>query len=215
MKNLRKLSELPPLKSYPERHEMILKDLARNVERFLNDILHGLPRIDRVSARAKSPDSYINKSLKKQPDGELKYENPLDQIQDQVGARVVVLYSDDVEVVSRKVTSTLTKIEEKRLVPESEYEFGYFGKHFVFFLPEDVKNDDWSDEDIPTFFELQIKTLYQHAWSEASHDLAYKAGNDLTSNQKRRFAFTAAQSWGADEIFSALFNDLDSTETDS
>jgi putative GTP pyrophosphokinase len=61
---------------------------------------------------------------------------------------------------------------------------------------------------IPGFFELQIKTLFQHAWSEADHDLGYKPGDQpLTSEQKRLIAFTSAQAWGADHIFDQLFRE--------
>ena len=59
---------------------------------------------------------------------------------------------------------------------------------------------------VPAFFELQIKTLFQHAWSEADHDLGYKPGaNMLTSDEKRMIALTSAQAWGADRIFDQLF----------
>ena len=53
-----------------------------------------------------------------------------------------------------------------------------------------------------------MKTLFQHAWSEAEHDLGYKPGTvPLTSDEKRRLAFTAAQSWGADRVFDELFQE--------
>jgi putative GTP pyrophosphokinase len=61
---------------------------------------------------------------------------------------------------------------------------------------------------IPDFFELQIKTLFQHAWSEAHHDLGYKqepGSTPLTSEEKRKLAYTSAQAWGADHMFDELF----------
>jgi len=59
------------------------------------------------------------------------------------------------------------------------------------------------------FFELQIKTLFQHAWSEAEHDLGYKPTTVLSHDQKKRLAFTAAQAWGADQVFDELYKQID------
>jgi ppGpp synthetase/RelA/SpoT-type nucleotidyltranferase len=103
-------------------------------------------------------------------------------------------------------------IEMKEVVPDSESEFGYFGKHYVLFIPNDVIGDEELKKEAPTFFELQIKTLFQHAWSEANHDLGYKSEIDLTPVEKRKIAFTSAQAWGADEIFSELFVEIQKRE---
>jgi putative GTP pyrophosphokinase len=99
-------------------------------------------------------------------------------------------------------------IESKKIVPESESEFGYEGRHFILFVPEDLIDEALERDASVEFFELQIKTLFQHAWSEAEHDLGYKPSGKLTSDQKRRLAFTAAQAWGADLIFDEMFRQL-------
>jgi GTP pyrophosphokinase len=55
---------------------------------------------------------------------------------------------------------------------------------------------------------LQIKTLFQHAWSEANHDLGYKpALAPVGVEDERRLAFTSAQAWGADHIFDELYSE--------
>jgi ppGpp synthetase/RelA/SpoT-type nucleotidyltranferase len=72
-------------------------------------------------------------------------------------------------------------------------------------------DDEVKEDESIQFFELQIKTLFQHAWSEAEHDLGYKPTTILTSAQKKRLAFTAAQAWGADQIFDELFREIGST----
>lgn len=55
---------------------------------------------------------------------------------------------------------------------------------------------------VPKFFELQIKTLFQHAWTVADH----KPGSlPLNRDQRRQLAFTSAQAWGADRVFNQLF----------
>ena len=176
---------------------------ANTLEERLSDV----PRIDRISVRAKSPDRFLKKAATLEK-SERKYTEPLEQIQDQLGARVVVFYESDIQRVNANVKKFFAAIENLKLVPETEAEFGYFGHHLVLQLPSDVVDRDIDLALVPQFFELQIKTLFQHAWSEAAHDLAYKPkSNDLTPDQKRKIAFTSAQAWGADLIFDQLFQE--------
>lgn len=148
------------------------------------------------------------KKASTQADGKLKYSDPLSQIQDQIGARIIVFYQSDVERIDQLVKRYFRAIEYRKVVPDSESEFGYFGHHLILILPTDIVEDGMDKSLIPEFFELQIKTLFQHAWSEADHDLGYKPGEQLlTAEQKRRIAFTSAQAWGADQMFEQLFRE--------
>jgi len=193
--------------AYTERYEKVLVPLARSLEDYMRDLLQGVQRVDRVSARAKSIARFLGKSQKLE-DGKLKYADPLHQIQDQVGARIICFYLDDVDNISDTISKYFRIVEERRVLPEKDSEFGYFGNHYVKLIPTDVIDPSWDEKLIPQFFELQIKTLFQHAWSEADHDLGYKPGVvELTSDQKRRVAFTAAQAWGADRLFNELFRE--------
>jgi ppGpp synthetase/RelA/SpoT-type nucleotidyltranferase len=171
-----------------------------------------MPRVDRVSARAKSPDRFLGKAMKRKDAGGLKYEHPFEQIQDLVGARVIVFYKQDVDAVSDAIDRYFRRIEGKDLVPDSVNEFGYVGRHFILAMPEDVIDDGADRSKTPAFFELQVKTLFQHAWSEAEHDLAYKPTESLSPLQQRQIAFTAAQAWGADQIFQQLHAELGSAQ---
>lgn len=193
---------------YASRRRNILEPLAHQLIAHLQDNLRGIDRIDRVVARAKGVDRFMAKAEKALADGGVKYEQPFEQIQDLVGARIIVFYRQDVDVVAAMVERYYRHIERKDLIPESEAEFGYVGKHFILAVPQDVIDDDADREKTPQFFELQVKTLFQHAWSEANHDLAYKPGEPLSPLQKRQVAFTAAQAWGADQIFGQLHMDL-------
>ena len=190
---------------YRLRHAGLLVPLAKTLQKHLSENLKGVLRVDRVSARAKDPARFIEKALKQADDGQRKYADPFDQIQDQVGARVVVFYLSDVDAVAEKLGKYYRRIEMKHIVPDSPSAFGYVGKHFILAMPEDLIEDGANRSRHPRFFELQIKTLFQHAWSEAEHDLAYKPEEPLTVDQKRHIAFTAAQAWGADQFFSLLF----------
>lgn len=189
--------------SYAERRERVLSPLAERLAAHLNKLFDDFARIDRISVRAKSVERFVAKA-EKQENGKRKYDDPLNQIQDQVGARIVTFYASDVERVRLEIEKYFRYIESKKIVPESESEFGYEGRHFILFVPEDLIDEKLGGDEPVEFFELQIKTLFQHAWSEAEHDLGYKPSGKLTSEQKRRLAFTAAQAWGADEIFDEM-----------
>lgn len=194
---------------YISRYETVLVPLASSLSDLLSEHLSGAGRIDRISARAKGVDRFVAKAQKTTADGTIKYAQPLAQIQDQVGARVTVFYKSDVDRIREILMRYLRPVEAKHLVPSSEWEFGYFGWHSVCLFPPELILPQWPAEKIPNFFELQVKTLFQHAWSEANHDLGYKPDNGgLTPEQNRMLAFASAQAWGADRAFEELFREV-------
>ena len=193
---------------YQRRFRNALKPIACGIEDLLQEYLKGLPRIDRVSARAKEPLRFITKAGKVE-NGMPKYSDPLSQIQDQIGARVVVFYERDVVAVSARVEKYFHLFEKRLQIPETEWEFGYFGLHYVLLLPREAVPTGVSEELAPEQFELQIKTLWQHAWSEANHDLAYKPSAELPAGSRRLMAYASAQAWGADRTFSELFENTE------
>jgi ppGpp synthetase/RelA/SpoT-type nucleotidyltranferase len=195
-------------KQYRLRHNKALLKMAKKIEAHLQGLLTQQPRIDRIVARAKSPERFIGKAQKTIDKGQLKYSDPLNQIQDQIGARIVTFYNSDIDPLSKKIKDYLSPIEEQVFIPDSVNEFGYEGIHYILFIPTELFDKDIPKELCPTFFELQIKTLFEHSWAEANHDLAYKPDTPLTPEQKRKIAFTAAQAWGADNIFDDLFREL-------
>ena len=56
-------------------------------------------------------------------------------------------------------------------------------------------------ERTPRFFELQVKTLFQHAWSEASHDIAYKPDVPLSSLAETTDCLHGSSSLGQTKYF--------------
>jgi len=115
---------------------------------YVRDLTKDRPRIDRVSVRAKAVDRFLDKA-QKQESGALKYSDPMNQIQDQVGARIVTFYLSDVEQISTMVEDYFSPIEIQQVVPDSPREFGYEGKHYILFIPTDVKDPEDGD-DCPT-----------------------------------------------------------------
>jgi ppGpp synthetase/RelA/SpoT-type nucleotidyltranferase len=197
---------------YTRRYWRSLSPCAAALQRLLESQLQEVPRIDRIAARAKSPDRFLAKAERKTPDGTHKYAAPLDQIQDQIAARVIVLYTSDVPIVAKKIEDYYRHIERRTVVPDDNRAFGYAGVHYILALPGDAVPAEIRLDDAPSFFELQIRTLWQHAWSEANHDLGYKTPTSLSPDQERRHAFAAAQAWGADRIFEELHAEAEAAQ---
>ena len=193
--------------AYQRRFDAVLTPIATALEQHLREIFDREPRVERVTARAKSVERFLSKA-ETVVDGKKKYSEPLRQIQDQLGARIVTFYVSDVDRIGKLVSRYFRPVESKDVVPDSEWEFGYFGRHYILVVPSDVIEKSMDKSHVPQFFELQVKTLFQHAWSESNHDLGYKPGSKpLDSDAKRRLAFTSAQAWGADRIFDELFHE--------
>lgn len=181
----------------------VLQEIVPQIQKDLEKVLKEQARIDRISVRSKALDRFVEKAFKVTKEGKLKYSDPLHQIQDQIGARIVVFYLDDVERISKLLLEWYTKIEEIVVEPASESEFGYVGRHFILTIPE-----EFNEGKSPKFFELQVKTIFQHAWGECAHDLIYKPPIPITVDQRKRVAYAAAQAWGADQIFHGLSGEI-------
>lgn len=197
-------------KEYTERYEALksaAQELKNDITKYLSDKQKF--HIDRIDTRAKDIDRFVAKATKviedkQTKESKLKYENPLSQIQDQVGARILVLYLNDVEEISKTIKDYYGIYEDVKKEPDNDHEFKYFGRHFILSFPTEIR-EKYGKDKIPVAFELQIKTLFQYAWSECEHDLNYKPhGKKIDKEGQRLLALASAQSWGSDKIFDEL-----------
>jgi putative GTP pyrophosphokinase len=86
---------------------------------------------------------------------------------------------------------------------------GYRSKHYVTTLggQRGALTEYLELRDIP--FEIQVRSLLQHAWAEMEHDRRFKYQGDLPDDLKRRFSILAAQLEAADRDFNNLARDID------
>ena len=179
------------------------KAIVENISKLLED--KNISHIDRIYGRAKSVERFMQKAQKKTDEGLFRYKQPLMQIQDQIGVRIITFYLSDVKKITNIIKEYFESIEIVDKHPENYDVFSYVGQHFILFIPDEIKTYN-EGEYLPSFFELQIKTMFQHAWAESNHDLNYKTKNELSFEDKRLIAYSAAQAWGADIVFEELSN---------
>jgi len=197
-------------KTYTDNHKTYI-EITNELENFLLELFKDDHNIDRITGRAKGINSFVEKAITRK-NKKNKYKQPFKEIQDIIGSRIVVYYKTDLASVAKTIERVFNRVEKKDFIQDDAKRFDYEGIHYICFLPLSIRNK-YSSEYIPIFFELQIKTLYQHAWAQSEHGLGYKPGQTLSKESERKLAFIAAQSWGADEILINLVNEKNKTKS--
>ncbi|KQB85260.1 GTP pyrophosphokinase [Corynebacterium oculi] len=145
---------------------------------------------DRVVARIKAWPSLKAKARKRTADGNPLYPDPWENIHDLIGVRVTTFHSTEIPVAinvlgqSFHVLRSVDKAAETKVAGD----FGYGSHHLVLRVEED---SDELEDYRGMVFEVQVRTVLQHAWAEFEHDIRYKSGADHLDPQVDR-AFTLA-----------------------
>jgi ppGpp synthetase/RelA/SpoT-type nucleotidyltranferase len=183
--------------AYEERLPL-LQELAAKLEHETRRQFEGVPHIDRISFRAKGVESFLEKVLERRVDP--PYAEPLIEVEDQVGGRILVFFVSDVDSAREQAERLFTPVEAVLRRPETYNVFDYESFHAIYGISPASKPAGWDErDDLPRTFELQIRTLFQHAYAEPQHDLAYKPETPPSDEIRRELAWVAASSWGADQ----------------
>jgi len=160
-----------------------------------------------VSGRTKSIASFAEKATRTL-DGERLYTDPLREIGDQLGVRVITYVRDDVDAVADLLGDQVVVNDDRDLGREtaSEGRFGYASRHLQIAL-------DPARESQPAYAHLrgrnvqvQIRTVLQHAWAEFEHDIRYKGTvpAEHAHDFDRRFTLAAGLLELADQEFATI-----------
>ena len=144
-----------------------------------------------IESRVKAYDSLVGKLELKGH----KY-NSLADLTDILGLRVITFYIDDVDKVASAV-ERLFEIDwdnsvDKRKIHEID-SFGYLSLHYICSVPG-----------FPYRFEIQMRTLLQHAWANMDHDTGYKSGVEIPKRYMRNMSRLAGMLELVDDEFSKI-----------
>ena len=191
----------------------LYNELRPKIEELINQILCDEGRIKGkeyvlVDSRVKSRQSFLEKMLKKDDEGERKYTNPI-KITDLIGLRIVCYLLSNVKdihpLIDRhfEIDNCETKMPEVRL---GEDKVGYRSINYIVALRDKTLSDPKYQEFEGCLFEIQVKTILDFAWQEIEHDRAYKKGFEFDANSgiPRRFNLLAGLLEVADNEFDTL-----------
>lgn len=151
-----------------------------------------------VTARAKRPSSLRSKCRRK------NYDNPAVQATDLLAVRVITYSKNDIDDVARRLRTMLHVSETKSRDARKELaenEFGYRSIHLVARL----RGHDARGVAIGrSWFEVQVRSILDHAWSEIEHEAVYKSGVLFPADVRRRFKAVAASLEVLEDAFVAL-----------
>lgn len=186
------------------------KRLSMKVELILKDILE-LNKLSyqTITSRAKDLDSFKDKALKD------KYDNPIEQIKDMAGVRIIAYVESDVEKITDIIEREFVIDFENSINKSSNMEvdrFGYRSIHYIAKFSETRSSlpEFMAYKDI--WFEIQVRTILQHAWAEIEHDRNYKIKGKSLPNEKdikRRFYLLAGILEMTDREFNSIVTDID------
>lgn len=152
-----------------------------------------------------------NVSATKKIDGSSGKYGTYGDLHDMLGVRVVTYLASDVDKVADVLRANFDVDEDRSLDKMTGLDpdrFGYLSYHLVVKL-DDVRAGfaEWGPFK-NVYFEIQIRSILQHAWAEIEHDLGYKSTSGIPTQLKRRFARLAGLLETADSEFDAVSREV-------
>ncbi|ELC8395424.1 GTP pyrophosphokinase [Clostridium perfringens] len=174
------------IEKWYSENEDLYKKLIEKCKSIIEDSINDKNiTVNSISGRVKEKESYCEKASKE------KYKNPIKEITDMAGIRIIAYVNSDVDRIC-KIIENEFDVDKENSVNKGELlgidRVGYKSVHYVVKMTEDrTKLTEYNKfKDIR--FEIQIRTLLQHAWSEIEHDRNYKFSGVLPEDIKREFA---------------------------
>ncbi|WP_099609568.1 GTP pyrophosphokinase [Vibrio coralliilyticus] len=159
-----------------------------------------------VTGRTKDRKSALEKIERK------GYKKPEVQMTDLSGVRVILYFESDVERVSELISESFGVDEDNSLDKSkvlSKDQIGYRSVHFVCTLGGKRATLPEYSNLTGLKFEVQVRTVLQHAWAELAHDSNYKFSGTLPPEIERKLFLYAGMLEVADKGFDELSSQID------
>ena len=188
-------------------NRLILEDYRKQRDDYvkLGDIVH--TKLDEICQNASIRPLGIEHRVKSEKSlaGKLErsagWYTSFEELTDILGARVILFFADEIDMVGRLVENAFSidreKSSDKRALIKAD-SFGYLSLHYICYFSPD---SGYPAELCGKKFEIQIRTVLQHAWAAINHDLGYKSEFGVPRSVTREFSRIAGLLEIADDEF--------------
>lgn len=183
------------LQEYKDKHPQFEEAESKVISLLKHTFKDAGLHVASVESRIKTERSLAGKLERK---GQ-KYKSLAD-ITDVLGIRVITYYIDDVDKIATAI-ERMFEVDWENSIDKRKIHtidsFGYVSLHYV-----------CSMEGFPYRFEVQMRTVLQHAWANLDHDTGYKSGIEIPKRYLRSMSRLAGMLELIDEEFSKIRSEL-------
>jgi len=198
--------EAEPSVAWYRNFRYMYEALAEKVAEIIQEILDSNKKnYYDIEKRAKTVESYAKKASKEE------YRDNESEIMDMAGIRVITYTNLDAQEIAELIMEVF-EIDPTHSKDKSEElgtdKVGYRGIHYIATLGKDrLRLPEYSIFE-GLCFEIQVRSILQHAWAEFEHDRNYKFSGELPAKLRRDLYLVAGNLELADKEFDRIQGEI-------
>lgn len=177
------------------------ESLGKSVCSFIKYKITDYELLPEIQFRTKELLSIIKKVKKKQTQKEYSYHH----LKDKLGIRIICAFQEEMAVIDEFLRDYFTILDVEYKQENLDFDkLDYVSNHYDAKINLDINEFKKYSSLANYVFEIQVRTLNQHAWSNTAHSLSYKQEKDLPINLKRKVYRLLSLYELADDEFSSV-----------
>jgi putative GTP pyrophosphokinase len=186
------------------QYRFALKEIETKVEILQEEfeLIHEYNPIEHVTSRIKSPQSIINKVIKKGCTSSL--EDIKENIRDIAGVRIICSFTEDIykigDMLKNQIDVEVVQIKDYIKKPKPN---GYRSLHLIVKIPIFM-----SDRMEQVFVEIQIRTIAMDFWASLEHKIYYKYNKEIPKHIQDSLRDAAQQATELDKKMEDLNREI-------
>jgi putative GTP pyrophosphokinase len=159
--------------------EPLYQELERVVSDYLKQHISETETLPVISHRLKTVSSMAKTALRKG--------KTYSELHDKLGFRIVCHFKSDLQVVRDFITKSFDVRHYEAKAERLKFDqLGYVSDHYEVSIDANKPEFEAHKNLAQYIFEIQVRTICQHAWADVEHELAYKQEIELDDKTKRK-----------------------------